>query len=30
MTLIVRSADDPDALRRFADDCRAAGCELEG
>jgi len=29
MTLISKSADDPEALARFADDCRAAGCSLE-
>jgi len=28
MTLISASAADEDALRRFADDCLAAGCEL--
>jgi F420-dependent oxidoreductase-like protein len=30
MTLIRASADDDGALERFADDCVAAGCELEG
>ena len=30
MTLVVASASDPAALARFADDCRAAGCELDG
>ena len=29
MTLVRRSAEDPEALARFADDCRAAGCELD-
>ena len=29
MTLLRASADDDGALERFADDCRAAGCELE-
>ena len=30
MTLLTASASDPGALARFADDCRAAGCTLEG
>jgi len=30
MTLIKASADDDGALERFAEDCLAAGCELEG
>ncbi|MEO5964675.1 MAG: LLM class flavin-dependent oxidoreductase [Candidatus Limnocylindrales bacterium] len=30
MTLIRASATDEGALERFAQDCRAAGCELEG
>ena len=30
MTLIRASADDDGALERFADDCVAAGCDLEG
>ncbi len=30
MTLITASADDDGALERFAEDCVAAGCELEG
>jgi F420-dependent oxidoreductase-like protein len=30
MTLIRASADDDAALARFAEDCAAAGCELEG
>ena len=29
MTLVRASADDDGALRRFADDCQAAGCTLE-
>ena len=30
MTLIAASADDEGALERFAEDCVAAGCELDG
>ena len=30
MTLIAASADDDGALERFAEDCLAAGCELDG
>jgi F420-dependent oxidoreductase-like protein len=30
MTLLTASADDDGALERFAEDCAAAGCELEG
>jgi F420-dependent oxidoreductase-like protein len=30
MTLLAASADDDGALERFAEDCAAAGCELEG
>ena len=30
MTLIAASADDEGALERFAEDCLAAGCELDG
>jgi F420-dependent oxidoreductase-like protein len=30
MTLLTASADDDGALERFAEDCVAAGCELEG
>jgi alkanesulfonate monooxygenase SsuD/methylene tetrahydromethanopterin reductase-like flavin-dependent oxidoreductase (luciferase family) len=30
MTLIAASADDDGALERFAEDCVAAGCELDG
>jgi hypothetical protein len=30
MTLLMASADDDGALGRFAEDCVAAGCELEG
>jgi alkanesulfonate monooxygenase SsuD/methylene tetrahydromethanopterin reductase-like flavin-dependent oxidoreductase (luciferase family) len=30
MTLITASAGDDGALERFAEDCAAAGCELEG
>jgi alkanesulfonate monooxygenase SsuD/methylene tetrahydromethanopterin reductase-like flavin-dependent oxidoreductase (luciferase family) len=30
MTLIASSADDDGALERFAEDCVAAGCELDG
>ena len=30
MTLLIASADDDGALERFAEDCVAAGCELEG
>ena len=30
MTLIASSADDEGALERFAEDCLAAGCELDG
>jgi alkanesulfonate monooxygenase SsuD/methylene tetrahydromethanopterin reductase-like flavin-dependent oxidoreductase (luciferase family) len=30
MTMIRASASDDAALARFADDCRAAGCQLEG
>jgi len=30
MTLLVASAADDGALERFAEDCAAAGCELEG
>ncbi len=30
MTLVAASADDDGALERFAEDCVAAGCELEG
>ena len=30
MTLLMASADDDGALERFAEDCAAAGCELEG
>jgi F420-dependent oxidoreductase-like protein len=30
MTLITASADDDGTLERFAEDCVAAGCELEG
>ena len=30
MTLLAASADDDGALERFAEDCVAAGCELEG
>ena len=29
MTLLRKSADDDGALERFADDCIAAGCELD-
>ena len=29
MTLLSKSADDDGALERFADDCIAAGCELD-
>jgi hypothetical protein len=29
MTLLTASADDDGALERFAEDCAAAGCELE-
>jgi F420-dependent oxidoreductase-like protein len=30
MTLLAASADDDGALERFAEDCLAAGCELDG
>ncbi len=30
MTMIRAAADDDGALERFAEDCRAAGCELDG
>ncbi len=30
MTLVAASVDDDGALERFAEDCAAAGCELEG